>query len=249
MQLNAKCITLSVSLLSGTIATAGTMGTMSKFVFGEPGFSAGYFKADQGKTQHINIRGLVGNTYTVDQSNDSNYLLGLSYLINAGDYNYLNMAYGLKAFYLAKSDVSGSVFQEDFFKNRLYKYSITQVPVYAMARIMTNPFNYRYALTLDGGVGLNVLHTSNYKEYSLANGIALQDPAFYGKTKTVFSATGGIGIRVNHVVESLAVELGYRFFYLGNGYLKQGNSQILDHLKTGSSYANAIVVTVSSSNY
>lgn len=249
MQLNAKCITLSVSLLSGTIATAGTMGTVNAPYFGELGFSAGYFKANQGKTQHINIQGLVGNTYTTDRSNDGNYLLGLGYLINGGDYNYINMSYGLKAFYLAKTDVSGVIFQEDFFDNLSYKYSITQVPVYAMARAMTNPFNSRYALTLDGGIGLNVLHTSNYKEYSLDNGITLLDHAFYGKTKTVFSATGGIGVRINNVIDSLALELGYRFFYLGQGYLNQRTSQILDHLKTGNSYANAIVVTASSSNY
>jgi len=239
-----KLLTTAASLLVTSMAIAGNMGTPVPAIWGELSFSAGYFNAHQGKTQHIDINTLVGNTYTVHKQNDGNYLLGGSFFVNGPDYNALTFSYGVKAFYLAKTDVRGHVIQEDFFDNLAYKYSIEQVPIYAMARVMKDSIFQELALVVDGGIGLNIMHMNNYQEYSLDGGITELDYAFYGRTNTKFSATAGVGLKFNSLANHATVEVGYRFFYLGQGSLKPRTDEILNNLKTGSSYANSVVVTV-----
>lgn len=88
------------------------------------------------------------------------------------------------------------------------------------------------------------MKTKRYSEASLDGGITIPDHAFSGHTSTEFSATAGIGIRMNNLAYGTSAELGYRFFYLGQGNLQSRTNQILDQLKTGNCYANALVLTV-----
>jgi hypothetical protein len=242
-----KLISLASCLFSTSIATAGDMGVQAPIAAyrGELSFSAGYFNADEGRTQHINIVDLVGNNYRVHKKNDGNFLVGVGYLANGGDYSWLNMAYGVKAFYLGQTKVRGVIEQEDFFTNLSYRYNLTHIPVYAMARAMISPGSKSYALTLDAGIGPNVMITSSYDERSLDGGITIPDYAFYGHIKTKFSATAGVGVKLTNLINAAAIEIGYRFFYLGQGDLQPRTNQILNSLKTKDIYANAVVLTLS----
>jgi len=245
MKLKEKLLFTLVSwLLISSIATAGDAGTQLMHK-GHPGFSVGVFRATQGEEQHINIQTLVGNNVTVTKSNDQNVLLGLGYLLDGGVHGRFNLAYGIDAFYIAKTNVQGVVTQEDVCANLSYQYSTTNIPIYVIAKAAIKNANDKYALTLDVGLGPNIMRTYNYFATSLDDGVTIPDNAFLGRRSTVFSATAGVGIPFNNVPGSSLVELGYRFFCLGQGEFATRTNQILNSLKTGNSYANALVLTIS----
>ena len=54
----------------------------------------------------------------------------------------------------------------------------------------------------------------------------------------------GIGLRLNNIFDKAPLECGYRFFYLGQGQLKMNDNQLLNTVKTGNTYANAIICSV-----
>ncbi|MBA3536617.1 MAG: hypothetical protein H0T84_08415 [Tatlockia sp.] len=242
-----KLFSLASCLFSTFIATAGDMGVQAPIADsrGELSFSAGYYNAEVGRTQHIDIVDLVGNNYRVNKKNDGSYLVGVGYLVNGGNYSWLNMAYGVKAFYLGQTKVRGVVEQENIFTNLSYRYNLSHIPIYAMARAMIGPGSKSYAFTLDAGIGPNVMVTSSYDERSLDGGITIPDYAFYGHIKTKFSATAGVGVKFTNLINAAAIEIGYRFFYLGQGDLRPRTNEILNSLKTKDIYANAVVLTLS----
>jgi hypothetical protein len=207
-------------------------------------FQLGGFDASQGKSQNIGISGLLGDHFSVTQSNDQNVLLGLGYFRDVTTINNVQLMAGINAFWLANTEVKGKVTQEMLFTNLSYHYSITQYPIYLAGKALfnANVFNACRPITLDLGVGPNILVTSNFHESSL-DGITLPDHAFKGQTNVVFSATAGIGIRFEHVLGSLPLEIGYRFFYLGEGQLQKANNLLTNTLKTGNSYANALIIS------
>ncbi|MBA2657457.1 MAG: hypothetical protein H0U70_10840 [Tatlockia sp.] len=236
---------ITTLILSTSLAMAGTMGVEAPPVraFGEASFSAGYFGARVGKVQHINIVSLVGNRYTLDKKTTDNFLIGLGYLVHGREYSRFNLDYGIKAFYLADTHVRGTIVQEDLFTNLSYRYSVSHVPIYAMARATVNNASQNLALTLDAGIGPNVLTTHDYYENALDN-YTLPDNAFHNHTQAEFSATAGVGVKFNNLFDSASIELGYRFFYLGQGNFRSANNQILNRLVTKDVYANAVVLTV-----
>lgn len=238
-----KLLTTAVCLLVNSMAIAGNMGTPIPKPGKELSFTAGYYSAHQGKTQHIDIDTLVGNTYTVHNNQHQNYLLGGSFFINALDYNALTLAYGAKVFYLAQTDIRGHVIVEDFFENLAYQYSISHIPIYAMARVTQANIFRELGLVVDAGIGPNILRINHYQEYPLDD-VTEPDHAFNAGTRTQFSATAGVGLKFNSLVNHATMEVGYRFFYLGQGYLQPRTDQILNNLKTGSIYANSVVVSV-----
>ncbi|MFI4957259.1 MAG: hypothetical protein ACHQAX_08645, partial [Gammaproteobacteria bacterium] len=61
-------------------------------------------------------------------------------------------------------------------------------------------------------------------------------------TTTVFSAMAGVGVK--KMLDGVSLELGYRFFYLGEGSLEPRTDQILDDLSTGPVYVNALMLTI-----
>lgn len=241
-----KLICLASCLLGSFIATAGTMGEQAPVAArGEFGFSAGYYNAESGRAQHINIVDLVGNNYGLNKKNDGNYLLGLGYMVNGWDYNPFNLAFGVKAFYLGETEVNGVIDMENIYSNLSYQYNVTHIPIYAMARATLNSGNKNFGLVIDGGIGPNIMTTRNYTEASLDGGITLLDNSFSGHTQTKFSATAGVGLKFNNLMNVSGVEIGYRFFYLGQGDLQATNNMVLNNLQTRDIYANAIVLTIS----
>lgn len=207
-------------------------------------FQTGIFNASQGKAQNIGIDGLIGDQFTVSNHNDQNVLLGLGYYVDGMKKEKFNIQYGINAFYFPHTTVQGDVIQENLFTNLSYRYAITNWPIYLAAKSIFNVSN-RYDITMDLGVGVNIIQTDYFREKSLDDGVTIPDNAFAGQTNTVFSASVGIGIKFNKVFGQLPIEVGYRYFYLGKGFLVKQSSQFASNLSTGNSYANALVVSTS----
>lgn len=234
-------------LLSSTIALAGDAGhgqSWSRLLDGKSSISLGAFNASQGKAQHININTLIGNDYTISKSHDANALLGLGYFADWRQGRRFEWSYGLNAFYLPETDVKGTIVQEGFFTNLSYQYDLSHIPVYLAAKAKTGLPSKSLSLIFDAGIGPNIMKSGGYSERSLDGGMTIPDNAFRGYTSTALSITAGVGVEFAHALGQLPLECGYRFFYLGEGQLKTNNEQVLNNLKTGSVYANALLCSV-----
>ena len=205
----------------------------------------GGFWSSQGQAQNININGLIGNQYTanVNHHNQANGLFGTGYYINGLDRDRFQLAYGINAYYLAKTSVAGSITQEHTYTNLNYSYNIENFPVYLAAKAIVKTNNDKYNVTFDAGIGPNFMRASGYNETPL-NNYTIPDNAFAAHTSTTFTANIGAGIRLNNIFGKAPLECGYRFFYLGQGQLSENNNQLLNTIKTGDVYANAIMCAV-----
>lgn len=213
---------------------AASFGSLTAFDFcGEGVLQLGWFTATQGKSQHVNIEGLIGDHFSVSKSSGQSVLVGAGYYLDGMDMGEAEVQYGINAFYLSPTRVSGEVTQEDLFTNLSYHYSRTNYPIYAAAKAMIS-----CGIVFDAGIGPNFVNTSGFKERSLDGGITVPDKIFSGKTTVAFSATFGLGWRIYQ-----SFEVNYRFFYLGQGELKKVNNQVKNTLRTGHSYANALFVS------
>jgi hypothetical protein len=240
MELRNKWIGIASSMALLTTATPAFSFDMNQ---GHPMFHLGGYISTQGKARHIDINNLIGDYFSLDKSNDANVLFGLGYMLNGPDYNRISLQYGVNAFYLPQAHVRGDVTQEQLFTNLSYKYTISHIPVYASVKASLQSSNPRYGFTADVGIGPNFMSTSNFSEASLDGGITQADNIFSGKTVTNFSAMAGVGVKMNDVFGKNPLECGYRFLYLGNGSFHNNNSQVLNTLKTGDAYAQAIMCT------
>jgi hypothetical protein len=226
------------------------MATLNPFmvqasICGKPVLQLGWFTATQGKSQHIDIQGLIGDDFSVNKSSDQNLLVGVGYYFDGLEIPQLSIQYGINVFYLAPTKVRGNVTQENLFTNLSYHYSRTNYPLFFAAKALI-PCSRHYDFTIDLGVGPNIVSTGDFKEKSLDGGITIPDAhLFSGKNAVVFSATAGLGWRINNIWENCSLEIDYRFFYLGQGELKKINSQVKNTLRTGNSHANALFISIS----
>lgn len=205
-------------------------------------FAVGAFQANQGEAQHLNIQGLIGNDMSVSKKHDEKGLLGLGYFFDIRKSETMDLSSGIHAFYLAKTSVTGLVTQENSFTNLSYKYNLTHIPIYAMIKAHFH-LNSRYSLATDLGAGPNFMRANGYKEYSL-DGVTLPDDTFTNNNKTTLSATAGLGLRVDHLLGTHAMEFGYRFFYLGQSEFHTRNSVVMDRLKTGHTVAHSLILSL-----
>lgn len=211
---------------------------------GEAFFQVGWFAASQGESQHVNIENLIGDDFSVTKSTNQNFLVGLGYYFKGLNIAHAKILYGINAFYLAPTQVRGDVTQEDLFTNLSYQYSITHYPIYIGAKALVNCCSHS-DLTFDLGIGPNILSAGNFSERSL-DGITIPDVGIFARNSSVqFSAMAGLGWRIDKILGNLALEINYRFFYLGEGGLKRNNDQILNSLNTGQCYANALFLSIS----
>ncbi|MCL9685313.1 hypothetical protein [Legionella maioricensis] len=204
----------------------------------------GGFYSNAGKSQHINIRTLTGDQYTVTQSHDQNGLFGLGYLIPGPRVQRVLMNYGVNVFYLPKINVQGTIIQENEFVNLGYSYGIKQVPVYATAKALIMNHSDQLGLTVDAGIGPNFIKTTFVNEWPINNSNAIPDRAFLGRNNTVLTVMAGAGLRINHVFGKAPLECGYRYFYLGKGSFNKRSAEWLNTLTTGSNYAHAVICSV-----
>lgn len=233
----------SLALSMPLSSIAGTMGDVGNYKSWSIPLQGGFFAASEGSSQDVAINGLAGNHYTVDNGSQYSGLVGIGLYYNAAPYEHFQLSYGVNAFYLGQTSVSGDIVQEQLFTNLAYRYNIQNVPVYAAVKALIYTNNPLYNFTLDGGIGPNFMRISGYRETPL-NSYTLPDNAFGATNTTTFSATAGIGLRVNNLLGKMPIECGYRFFYLGRGDLVKNNEQVLNDLNTGNSYANALICSV-----
>lgn len=190
----------------------------------------------QGVSQHINIDGLIGDSFIVTNDRDSNAVVGLGYFIENQA-----MSYGVNAFYLPNASVFGNVMQENVFTNLSFSYHITHYPIYAMAQSEIPIKLIHQTIKIDVGIGPNFMQTRGFQEYSLDNGVTIPDNEFSGRTTTTLSATVGLSIQIKDVFGKVPLECGYRFYYLGQGQFNSRTDQVQNTLNTGNTYANALL--------
>lgn len=237
MSTTLKSLSAAALILSATQVFTASM---------NPGhflFELGGYNSTQGREQDIAIEGLIGDRFTLTDRHDVNALFGLGYFLNGMKQNQLQMDLGVNAFYLARTEVSGTIVQEQLFTNLGYSYEARHIPVYAAAKATLTSNTAPAALTLDAGIGPNFIRTSNYNDWSL-DGMTLPDNAFLGHSKITISAMAGIGLKLLPPTGKMPLECGYRFFYLGQGHLVPRSDQIHNTLQTGTNYANALLCTV-----
>lgn len=201
----------------------------------------GYWNT-QGHGQHINIDGLIGDEFGAPTpTSPGSGLIGVGYFIDGANTTaQFNTNYGLNWFYLGPTSRSGTVTQENLYTNLKYHYKVTQYPLYAVAKAYIHTDSSQYDMVFDAGIGPNFMVTSHFSESSL-DVITIPDQIFSDRTTTVFSATIGIGLKLNQVFGELPLECGYRFFYLGKGRFNALSDQINNYLNTGEGYANAVI--------
>lgn len=202
----------------------------------------GLFNSVQGEAQDIDIQGLVGNQYTVNDNHAANGLFGVGYFFEGFDNQDWQLAYGISSYYFGPTTVKGTIEQEHLFSNLDYSYDIQNTPVYLALKGKFKQ-TQRYDLTFDAGLGVNFMRISDYNE-TPTDSQTIPDNFFSSQNNINFSAITGVGVRFNNVLGKNSLECGYRFFYLGNGQLNSDNSQVLTPLKTGNVYANALVFTL-----
>lgn len=192
--------------------------------------------------QDIAIEGLTVDHFTVNKHYDWNFLLGLGFFGEGFDWRNMIFWYGIDAFYLAPVRINGSIIQEQLpTTTLLYQYEITNWPLYAMLRTSIHSY-CNLDFVFDLGLGVNFLETSVVNEKTLQN-VPIQNGLFLGETNAVFSATLGLSMAFSYW-HSAPIEIGYRFFYLGNGTFKRNTNQALNTLTTGYNYANALVLSI-----
>ncbi len=202
----------------------------------------GAYNSTQGQSQHIAISGLIGDQYNVTHHHDWGSIAGMGYLFTGPQWDRVTLDYGMNVFYLSKTKVSGVIAQENLFTNMAFQYYANHLPLYAVVKALINIHHDDLAATFDFGAGPNFMETSQFTDSPL-NVYSIPDNAFSGHHNTTFSAMIGIGLRYN-IMKVLPVEISYRFFYLGTGYLNQTNGAVLNRLKTGNNYAQALLFTI-----
>lgn len=204
----------------------------------------GFFAPNQGQSQNVDIQGLIGNQYTVNHNQGTNGLVGVGYFVDGLEKDRVQLSYGLNGYYFGPASVTGTIIQEHLFTNLAYRYQIQNTPIYFAAKAKVKNNSEKYNIIFDAGIGPNFMRTSQYTEASLTDYSVAASNSFASKNNVAFTAMGGVGLRLNNVFGKAPVECGYRFFYLGQGRLGINNNQILNAIKTGDTYANALVCSV-----
>ncbi len=206
----------------------------------------GYWRSP-GSEQFIHIQDLISDRLTVTNGTDFNGLFGVGYFLNGKDYGQLHTQFGLNWFFLPRTEVSGTVLQENSFSNFSYSYNLIQYPLYVVGKSMIDTPLQGHHVTLDVGLGPNFMKATRFSETALTQTLAftpVPGQLFSDKTTVNFSVTAGAGIRFDHVFGDAPLECGYRFFYLGQGQFNIANNQVINTLKTGQIYANAAICSI-----
>lgn len=206
---------------------------------GKLAIEAGLFRTNQGDAQDISINGLVGDHFTVQDGTQNNGLVGIGYYLPFMD-NTLDV--GLNVFYLAKTTIKGSIIQENLYENLDYRYDVIQAPIYLDAK-KHFPMSESYGFTIDLAVGINIMNLHNYHDEPSDGSTSLPDDAFKSQSNVLFSGSVGLGIELCNLLYHQPIEIGYRFFYLGESSLP-GRVPEIEDLETGHAYAHALVGTI-----
>jgi len=203
----------------------------------------GGFYATQGKAQDIQIESLIGNRYTVKSRSQGNGLVGVGYFLDGPERDRFKFSYGANVFFFGRTSVKGYIIEEHLDTNLSYTYKTRNIPLMFMAKSIVQTPSDKINLAIDVGIGPSFIEASHYNEIPLTT-FTVPDHGFSDHNTTAFAATVGAGLRFNNVANKIPLECGYRFFYLGQGQFAKNNDLIINTLKTGNNYANAILCAV-----
>lgn len=202
----------------------------------------GAFQGVQGRSQHIDIPGAIGDDFSVNSRTDYNALVGIGYFLPWKTQPAYQLSYGLNLFYLPEMEVKGDVAQESTFTNMSYQYKISHLPLFFDVRGLLHTSSSNYDILLDAGVGPNFMFLKHFRETAL-NASTVPDDPFSNTTDVRVSATIGVNVRINNLAKDHPVDCGYRFFYLGKGEFNH-SVQVSDSLDTGHTFANALMCSI-----
>ena len=195
----------------------------------------GYFNAKEGRPQHINMSDLYGNDYTLNATNQQNFLVGAGLFVPS---SLQDIDLGLHVYYFNTTGVSGTIVQEGYYTNLAYNYNVINTPIYLSAQKEIHYSKFPTTFLIHAGLGPNIVSLYNYSETPL-NNFSLSSHTFTSSSKTQFSANAGFGIQL-----SKQFELSYQFFYLGQSQLRPQNNGVLNALQTTNMYANTLVLSL-----
>lgn len=247
---NKENIIIAVSLLLSAATNAGTVGeTVDMIRFDKLKENTswllhiGGFISSQGTRQHINLNGLVGNEYFPTQKHSGNVIVGTGFLLPGMSNDTVALEYGVQLYYLPKITSAGSIYVENVLPNLTYKYGMSFLPLYANAKLNIATQYDKTKATLDFGIGPDFMMLTGYRERALTT--ATIPNSFYSKqSQTQLTAMFGVGVKSDQFPGGGALEVGYRFFYLGTGDFAPNNSQVLTRFNTGPIYANSVILTI-----
>lgn len=206
---------------------------------------AGGLWINQGANQSVLINEGFGDYFSVTHNNN----VGAG-IVGAGAYidsleletDFFTVQYTATSFFIPQTTITGFVTQEGLVTNLAYGYDIAYLPSFIGLKITDKPIDRAYHGTFDVGVGFDVIFTNNFGETSLTP-YTVTDNFFSGRHRSYsFDATLGVGLKVQTGL--VPIEIGYRFFYLGQGTLPSSNTLVLNPLLTGHNFANAVICTV-----
>ena len=206
----------------------------------------GWYRGSQGESQHINIATLIGDNFSVTKNNDSNYLLGLGYMLDGGRHHNIDFGYGVHAYYFGEAKVSGYVTQENLFTNLSYQYFVNHLPIYFTGNGLLPTAYPGLSVSVGVGIGPNFISAFRFSESSLDSGVTIPEDMFSNETSVVASGMLGLGLRYMYR-HKYPIELGWRFFWLGRTSMNPRISGVSNHLSTGDVYANALTLTLGTS--
>lgn len=199
--------------------------------------------SSQSPTQVIAIsEGSLGNIHSVYRSKDLRFLTGLGYFFDILVENPLSIGFGPQIYYQGKNNTAGLIFIERAFPNLDYLYQTKNIPFYAALKAKWQGQDEVSSLVFNLGLGPNFVKTKGYYERSLDDGVTIPNQAFSGQSRTHFSAMAGLGLQFKIPNNKFAFEIGYKYFYLGEGALKP-RPGFLNSLTTG--YQNTHAFTLS----
>lgn len=183
---------------------------------------------------------LPANQYNLNKQTSNGGLLGLGYFIDAQDKDRYFLSYGINGFYLGKTPVNSKSSDNTKYTSSNNLYDIQHIPIYLAAKAHVKDNTEFFNITFDAGVGPNFMRTTDVGDPMRTSYSATDNP-YASHTNVALAATAGVGLRLNRIFGKSPLECGYRFYYLGQGQLPMANDQLINTIKTGNNYANALM--------
>lgn len=203
----------------------------------------GVYGITQGVQQHIDIQNMIGNEYVPKSRSDGNALVGFGVFRDVYSMEKATIQAGFQLYYLFSSHVAGQVLLENAFNDVNYQYSMSYLPIYAALKLHKPSHYDKLDFVFDAGVGADFIRMNRYHETAVIPG-TVPDDAYQAREDTSITATVGVAARVYRFPHDGWVELGYRFFYLGDAKFNPSNSLYLTSFRAGSMYGNAFVLAL-----
>lgn len=208
--------------------------------------SFGYFKSTQGKFQHINKTGLLGDDYSITSNHPESVFVGFGALWHVKNLKSGVLFGGAELNYYNAVPTKGNIAIEGAFTNLAYQYDVSNTALIFKLQHRKMLTNLPFSLNVELGVGPNIMSSTSYLESSLDNGITTPANTFSSKTVITYAATAGVSLMSKEDGQHYKYSLGYRFNLLGQGKLSPNVANVETSLFTGNVYNHALVLSIHS---